>query len=287
MRTRKKRVAVIMARLRHNKEEHSQQPLPKTSSSSIAICLSPCWYFIILTLVQSQQATVQAFTRDNALSFIKTSNTNAYCKTLHTVEVQMYSSRTWIDGIGSSALRNVENLAQSVTRANDEGLSIIPQTSSDVQSRNTGDTGTLFNRAKDKQGLLYDRDGGIDKNGVILSENGPLPITVGDTVSTAAGSVISTKGKNRKVVLSALESLERDMQLLDNITAQKPQLSRLEITLLSLSVVVAGSGPVFFMDGAKVAEVLAPACAACKYITCTCVCLCGSVFVCVFVCLFV
>lgn len=55
------------------------------------------------------------------------------------------------------------------------------------------------------------------------------------------------------------------MQLLDNITAEKPQLSQLEITLLSLSVAAAGSGPIFFVDGYKVAEVLAPACAACKF----------------------
>jgi len=70
------------------------------------------------------------------------------------------------------------------------------------------------------------------------------------------------KGQNRKVVLSALESLERDMQLLDNIAASKPQLTPLELTLLSLSVAAASSGPIFFAEGAKVAEVLAPAAAA-------------------------
>ena len=54
------------------------------------------------------------------------------------------------------------------------------------------------------------------------------------------------------------------MQLLDNLAGQQPQLSPLELTLLSLSVAAASSGPVLFNDGAKVAEVLAPAAAACK-----------------------
>lgn len=50
--------------------------------------------------------------------------------------------------------------------------------------------------------------------------------------------------------------------MLDNIAASKPQLTPLTFTLLSLSVAVASSGPIFFTDGFKVAEVLAPASAA-------------------------
>ena len=52
------------------------------------------------------------------------------------------------------------------------------------------------------------------------------------------------------------------MQLLDNIAASKPQLTPLELSLLSLSVFAASSGPLFFVDGVRVAEVLAPAAAA-------------------------
>lgn len=52
------------------------------------------------------------------------------------------------------------------------------------------------------------------------------------------------------------------MQLLDNIAASKPQLSTLELTLLSMSVFVASSGPILFADGGRIAEVLAPASAA-------------------------
>jgi hypothetical protein len=192
-------------------------------------------------------------------------------KTFIPVTSASMSTRTWVDSIGSSALRNVESLAQSVTRANDEaGVSFLVPATGNLQQRNTGDTGKLFNTKKDQQLMMMSNyspstDRGDKEFPVSSSSSGSVfPVSVGETVSTAAGSVISTKGKNRKVVLSALESLERDMQLLDNITAQKPQLSRLEITLLTLSVVAAGSGPVFFADGAKIAEVLAPACAACK-----------------------
>lgn len=52
-----------------------------------------------------------------------------------------------------------------------------------------------------------------------------------------------------------------EVQLLDNITAEKPQLSRLEVTLLFSSVMAACAGPLF-PDGLKIAEVLAPAAAA-------------------------
>ena len=55
------------------------------------------------------------------------------------------------------------------------------------------------------------------------------------------------------------------VQFLDNIAAEKPQLSRLELTLLSMSVVAASCGPILFTEGYKIAEVLAPAAAACKY----------------------
>lgn len=55
------------------------------------------------------------------------------------------------------------------------------------------------------------------------------------------------------------------MQFLDNIAAEKPQLSRLELTLLSTSVAAAACGPILFTEGYKIAEVLAPAAAACKF----------------------
>ncbi len=126
----------------------------------------------------------------------------------------------------------MENLAESVTRANDDAAE--ETSDANPRARNTGDTAALF-----APGSAYTM--GIQSSSTITS---------------------STTSSNRKVVMSALETLEKDMQLLDNITAEKPQLSQLEITLLSLAVAAAGSGPIFFPDGAKIAEVLAPAAAA-------------------------
>ena len=54
------------------------------------------------------------------------------------------------------------------------------------------------------------------------------------------------------------------VQMLDNLAGQKPQLTGLELTLLSLSVSAAASGP--FILGGRLTEVLAPTSAACKSI---------------------
>jgi len=81
----------------------------------------------------------------------------------------------------------------------------------------------------------------------------------GDLVGIGNGSTRQNRGE---IVLNALESLERDMQILDNMAGQLPQLSTLEICLLSLSVAAASSGPLLFPDSFRVTEVLAPASAA-------------------------
>jgi hypothetical protein len=52
------------------------------------------------------------------------------------------------------------------------------------------------------------------------------------------------------------------VQLLDKAAGQKPQLTALELTLLSISVAAAASGP--WLVGGKLTEFLAPAAAACK-----------------------
>lgn len=66
--------------------------------------------------------------------------------------------------------------------------------------------------------------------------------------------------KEKKQVWAALENLERDMQMLDRLVVQKPQLSPLELSLLSLSVLSAFSSP--FLGSGEILEVLAPSSAA-------------------------
>ncbi|KAL7545705.1 hypothetical protein ACHAWF_009058 [Thalassiosira exigua] len=63
------------------------------------------------------------------------------------------------------------------------------------------------------------------------------------------------------LIASALQTLERDMALLDNVASLQPQLSAAEVGLLLGAVVASGIGPAAF-PGTSVTEVLAPAAAA-------------------------
>lgn len=63
------------------------------------------------------------------------------------------------------------------------------------------------------------------------------------------------------LVSTALQTLERDMALLDNLASLRPQLSGTEVGLLLGAVVASGIGPIAF-PGTSVTEVLAPAAAA-------------------------
>ena len=53
------------------------------------------------------------------------------------------------------------------------------------------------------------------------------------------------------------------MQLLDNLAGQKPQLTALELFMLTSSVTAAASGP--WIMGGTLTEFLAPTAAACKF----------------------
>ena len=62
----------------------------------------------------------------------------------------------------------------------------------------------------------------------------------------------------------ALRTLEKDMELLDDAASLRPQLSGTEVGLLLGAIAASGVGPIFF-PGTSVAEVLAPAAAACEF----------------------
>ena len=74
------------------------------------------------------------------------------------------------------------------------------------------------------------------------------------------GAPLSSAAKKERQVWQALANLESDMQLLDRMAGQKPQLSALEFGLLTTAVLAAASGP-FFMQG-QLTEFLAPSMAA-------------------------
>ncbi|KAL7520909.1 hypothetical protein ACHAWX_005602 [Stephanocyclus meneghinianus] len=66
---------------------------------------------------------------------------------------------------------------------------------------------------------------------------------------------------NPTTITKALQTLERDMSMLDNLASLQPQLSAAEVGLLLGAVVASGIGPIVF-PGTSVTEVLAPAAAA-------------------------
>jgi len=82
----------------------------------------------------------------------------------------------------------------------------------------------------------------------------------GGRVMRPESTVFKSSASDEKQVWAALENLERDMQMLDRLVVQKPQLSPLEFSLLCISVVSAAGSP--FILGGEVTDVLAPASAA-------------------------
>lgn len=86
--------------------------------------------------------------------------------------------------------------------------------------------------------------------------------TFATTINTETTTVVEN-AKDGNQVLEALANLERDMQMLDFMAGKKSNLSPLELTLLSMSVLAAGAGPL--LPGDQIANFLAPASAACKY----------------------
>eukprot|EP00536_Pseudo-nitzschia_multiseries_P005439 jgi/Psemu1/190462/e_gw1.101.61.1 len=73
-------------------------------------------------------------------------------------------------------------------------------------------------------------------------------------------SKVSSSSKRNEQVWAALSNLEQDMQLLDNLAGQRPQLTALELIMLSASVTAASSSP--WIMGGRLTEVLPPTAAA-------------------------
>ena len=109
------------------------------------------------------------------------------------VRLQMSSTSSntpqWTDTFGSSALKQVQNLASVVSAANEDGA----MGSNDPSSTITTTTATTISQ---------------EGNGTTSSKNNMSGDT--DALFSNLTEQRGIKGQNRKVVLSALESLERD-----------------------------------------------------------------------------
>ena len=133
----------------------------------------------------------------------------------------------WARDVGYSALETVQGLANSVSKANGGSPEIS-------LNESTEDNDSYYNPA-------------------------PLYSTTEIDASTDQNSKRSV---DERLVVSALAKLERDMAMLDNIAGERPQLSPLELSLLSLAVGIAATSPAILPF--KIVEGLAPAAAACK-----------------------
>lgn len=81
--------------------------------------------------------------------------------------------------------------------------------------------------------------------------------------SKTTDSESNNRDDNPSTITTALQTLERDMTILDNLASLQPQLSLPEVGLLLGAVTASGIGPIVF-PGTSVTEVLAPAAAACE-----------------------
>mmetsp|Transcript_10503 Transcript_10503/g.23547 ORF Transcript_10503/g.23547 Transcript_10503/m.23547 type:complete len:640 (+) Transcript_10503:193-2112(+) len=156
--------------------------------------------------------------------------------------LQERDEQTWKPGsvqdeFGTSALGQVRNLAAIVQKAS--GKRPSRRGSFVARGRNTGATGSLMKTLE-----RTDTAGGNDDEGGVED-----------------GGAWQQMRENDRTVVTALTRLENDMQLLDNLASERPQLSTLELSLLLTSVFAAATSPIMFAD-LKVAEVLAPASAA-------------------------
>lgn len=137
----------------------------------------------------------------------------------------------WSEAAGNNALRQVQSLASKVAESTAAG----DEEDVEMPDHVAGTGGGVFNneskRARDKSSILRPT------------------------------SEVTRRSKRQEQVWSALANLELDMQLLDDMAGKQPQLTALELTLLSLSVGAAASGP--FIMGGALTEFLAPTSAAC------------------------
>jgi len=142
----------------------------------------------------------------------------------------MSSLSKWSEQAGETVLRQVQTMASTVAEDTDS----VEEFDENLPNRIAGTGGDVFSkrskRVRDRSSLLRPK------------------------------LELSSKNKRQEQVWSALRNLELDMQILDDQAGQEPQLTKLELIMLSLSVTAAASGP--FIMGGELTEFLAPTSAA-------------------------
>ena len=175
------------------------------------------------------------------------------------------------DTLGYIALSKVKSLARSTGISERFGSDTSTRSEFiDWQRENLRDV----RREVGSGTLLRERSTMKQSGGTRKTEVGVREALIKALPSNNGGKKQNGRGKNKSIkksesnddpttISTALQTLERDMTLLDNLASLQPQLSLPEVGLLLGAVTASGIGPIVF-PGTSVTEVLAPAAAACK-----------------------
>ena len=216
---------------------------------------------------------------DNNTNINTNNNKNNINRQATTTATAADELSSWSGTAGDSALRQVQFLAATVSESTETSV-----------ETNTGDSmlGTLksrfLGRTRDRIKIKRQAPGssngsnninGSNSNANTNSGRNTNSNAFGRTLSSSSSStnngvfdnqnnrvLVGSSSKRNEQVWAALSNLEQDMQLLDNLAGQKPQLTALELIMLSASVTAASSSP--WIMGGQLTEVLPPTAAACK-----------------------
>lgn len=165
----------------------------------------------------------------------------------------------WSMTAGDTALRQVQFLASKVAQSTETSVD-----QNDVGEGMFGDMRTRLFKKTAKRTRSADVFNNAEYNEYTSKQQSQQSTTNSSLQNTRkVRPQVSSNSKRDEQVWAALSNLELDMQLLDNLAGQKPQLTALELLLLSASVTAASSSP--WIMGGKLTEVLPPTAAACKY----------------------
>ncbi len=164
----------------------------------------------------------------------------------------------WSMTVGDTALRQVQFLASKVAESTETAVD-----QNDVGEGMFGDLKSRLFKQATKRTRSADVFNNAEYNEYTEKEKSQQKTPSSSLQNTRkVRPQVSSNSKRDEQVWAALSNLELDMQLLDNLAGQKPQLTALELLLLSASVTAASSSP--WIMGGKLTEVLPPTAAACK-----------------------
>ena len=173
-------VRIFLSPLVYERIHHKNFDSMRSGSNRAAIALAMLAHYQVSSLSPTQSTlplrpSISCFHNEHNPSTRSLFRTKRKRHCSHIAMTATSANPSWSDQFGTSALKQVTNLAVVVTRANDDAQTEEEEEEEIVsKKRSTGDTGSVFSDLGDRNGI---------------------------------------RGRNSIVVSSALESLERDSKL--------------------------------------------------------------------------